>query len=385
MNYRSDHTAATAVGLSVIADVFDQEHLFQQLTNLDVLRLSQLGGASGFSGTKAIQRSTGISTRRILNDSVSEVDLGVSICRRLESLGNLCLSELDHILLCHSHTDPGACQRLAAALTARLDLPDGSITPFNHGCSGFLKLVTEASLLLEGCERGDRVAVISVETPEFWHDAADRLFCGIVSAGATAGIVEVGAGLPLNAVKSDDFLIPSERRPNPEPLFTKDTANVFDFHSQPCHRTVMRMNAEPVFLNGIELMLNNLRAALLTIDRQPGERVVVIPHQPSGKLLKALIAAGKMEFPDLEFLNNLESYGNTISSSVPTIVSRLDEVLSHNSLEPLSDNDHVILLAAGICMNEIDNHMSAGHACLQWKNGVLNTSPQPVTADVSIG
>ena len=131
-------------------------------------------------------------------------------------------------------------------------------------------------------------------------------------------------------------------------------------------------------------MLDNLRAALLSIEHSPGQRVVVAPHQPSGKLLKALIAAAKTEFPEIEFLNNLEFYGNTISSSVPTLVSRLDEVMASNELAPLRNGDHLILLAAGICMNEISDHMSAGHACLRWQSGVLNAGiAVKATADQS--
>ncbi|MCP4509885.1 MAG: hypothetical protein GY826_26210 [Fuerstiella sp.] len=148
------------------------------------------------------------------------------------------------------------------------------------------------------------------------------------------------------------------------------------------------MNAEPVFINGIELMLDNLRAAMLSIDRQAGQRVIVAPHQPSGKLLRALIAAAAMEFPDIEFLNNLESYGNTISSSVPTLISRMEEVLVLNKLEPLRDNDHIILLAAGICMTDIADQMSAGHTCLQWQRNTLNIPHRqetPENANVSIG
>ena len=95
----------------------------------------------------------------------------------------------------------------------------------------------------------------------------------------------------------------------------------------------MRMNAESVFINAIELMLSNLRAALDSFDLQKGERVVVVPHQPSAKLLKALVATGHSEFPDVEFLNNLSGYGNVISASVPTVLSRLDEVLEQNGPE----------------------------------------------------
>jgi len=363
----------------VVVDIFDQEDLFDTLDNQRILELSQLGGNAGFSGTKAILRSTGISQRRLLSEGVAPIDLAMRVARKLEQVASCSLSDFDHILLCHSHVDPHACVKLAAELSERMSIETDAITPFNHGCAGFLKLMTEASLLLENCEPDAKVALISVETPELWHDAADRLFCGIVSAGATAGVVEVGGGLPLNSIQSEDFRIPSERRPNPDPLFKKETTDVFDFHGNPCHRKVMRMNAEPVFLNGIELMLDNLRAALLSIEHSPEQRIVVAPHQPSGKLLKALVAAAKTEFPDLEFLNNLEFYGNTISSSVPTLVSRLDEVMARNELAPLRDGDHLILLAAGICMNEINDHMSAGHACLKWQSGVLNSSSGKTT------
>lgn len=356
-----------------VVDVFDCAEIFRPLDNDDVLKLSQLGGASGFSGTAAIKRSTGITQRRLLCDNVEPIDLALAVCRKLEEVSESTMGEFAHVLLCHSHTDATACEQLATRISARLGLSPSSVSAFNHGCSGFLKLMTEGSLLLENSPPGTRVALLSVETPEYWHDASDRLFCGIVSAGATAAILEVSEeGLPVSIVKSDDFLIPADRRPNPEPLFSKETSDVFDFNGQPCHREVMRMNAEPVFLNGIELMLENLRSALTGIEREPGERVVVAPHQPSGKLLKALVATAKLEFPGIEFLNNLEFYGNTISSSVPTLVSRMDEVLQANELQPLKDGDHVILLAAGICMNEINNHMSAGHACLKWRCGALN-------------
>ncbi len=369
------------IGLSAVVDVFDQDELFDKLDNNAVLELSQLGGKSGFTDVRAIRKSTGIGCRRLLKKNVQPVDVALQLCRRLEKVTDTPLADFHQILLCHSHTDKSACRRLATELATELGLPRGSINAFNFGCSGFLKLATEGCLQLEGREAGAKIALLSVETPEFWHDGSDRLFCGIVSAGATASVLEVGCGLPMSVVRSDDFRIPAERRPNPDPLFSKETAEVFDFRGGSSTRTVMRMNPEPVFLNGIELMLDNLRSALLSIQRQPGQRVIVAPHQPSAKLLKALVAAARTEFPDIEFLNNLEFYGNTISSSVPTLISRLDEVLERNKLQPIEDGDHLILLAAGICMSEIADHMSAGHACLRWKNGVLNQPAELETID----
>lgn len=371
------------LGLSAVIDVFGERDLFETIDNERVLELSRLGNRNGFSSTRAIRKSTGIDVRRLLQPALTAVDLGIRLIDRLQDVRQSSLDEFDHILLCHSFINDDECQSVARQLEAHFGLPHHRIQAYNHGCAGYLKLLQEGAELLEGGHSGDRVALLSVETPEFWHDAADRLFCGIVSAGATASVLEIGHGLPIHFLQADDFRIPESRRPNPDPLFSKDSQSVHDFRGQTCQRTVMRMNPEPVFLNGIELMLDNLRAALLSMDYQPGQRVIVAPHQPSAKLLKALTAAARTEFPELEFLNNLPLYGNTISSTVPTLVSRLDDVLASNGLSPVKAGDQIILLAAGICMREISNHMSAGHACLTWKPHTLNCV-RPEAAPVAV-
>ncbi|MCA9082999.1 MAG: hypothetical protein KDA81_03040 [Planctomycetaceae bacterium] len=358
----------TSLSLAAVVDVFDQHDLFDTLDNEDVLRLSRLGGGEGFGTCQSIRKSTGISHRRILRQGMTAAEMAERICRRAAVSVGCDLQSFDAILLCHSHTDHQACQILADELAERCELDRSSIQAYNHGCAGFLKLMSQGAERLCYAPSGSRVLLLSVETPEYWHDAADRLFCGIVSAGATAAVMHHGAGIPISCLRSGDVAIPPEARINQAPLFRKDTTDVFDFRGTALRRTVMRMNSEPVFLNGIELMLSNLRSALAAANPQPGERVIVAPHQPSGKLLKALIAAAKAEFPGLEFLNNLESYGNTISSSVPTLLSRLHEVLNHNGLPAICEGDHVILLAAGICMSDIADQMSAGHACLTWQN-----------------
>jgi 3-oxoacyl-[acyl-carrier-protein] synthase-3 len=369
-------------GLSFVVDVFGLDGVFECIDNQRVLELSRLGGNTGFSGTANIRKSTGISTRRILDKGMTVLDLAECLCRRLEDESGTALKDFDAVLLCHSHTDPTACSQLAAALTERMMLPAGLIDASCFGCAGYLKLLQEGTLVLNDLGPMAKVALLTIETPELWHDAADRLFCGIVSAGATANVLEFGKGLPIDQIRADDFLMSDAEQADSQPLFYKETADVYCFRGTQLRRKVMRMNAAPVFVNGIELMLDNLRSALISIDRPPGQRIVVVPHQPSGKLLKALVASAHLEFPDIEFLNNLDGYGNTISSSIPTIVGRLAEVVAANQLAPLQDGDRLILLAAGICMSKIPDHMSAGHACLTYREGMLNSklSDQPSEA-----
>ena len=51
--------AANALRLSTVVDVFDDEDLFETLDNFDVLNLSQLGGAAGFSGQVQLSITSG--------------------------------------------------------------------------------------------------------------------------------------------------------------------------------------------------------------------------------------------------------------------------------------------------------------------------------------
>ncbi|MCA9008660.1 MAG: hypothetical protein KDB01_02885 [Planctomycetaceae bacterium] len=361
-------------GLSCFVDVFDRVDLFDRIDNQTVVHLSSLGQKNGFSSTDSVQKSTGVILRRMLKPGVTAFDLATAVFDRLCCVSGYTAADFSAVLLCHSGVDNSGAKQLAAALETHYGHAPRTVQPFNYGCSGFLKLLHEGTLLLADRRQVKRIALLNIETPETWHDGSDRLFCGIVSAGATGVILERNTGIPVAVIRTDDFAISPDLRPNPEPLFRKETGQVYTFRGESVTRTVMRMNAETVFLNGIELMLNNLRSAVASVDLTPGQRVIVIPHQPSGKLLKALIAAARLEYPDFEFLNNLSDFGNTISAAVPTIMSRLPQVLAENDLQPISDGDLIILLGAGICMREIENHMSAGHACLEWVSAANSVS-----------
>lgn len=358
-------------GLSSFVDVFDRSDLFDWIDNQAVVNLSSLGKKTGFSSVESVQKSTGISLRRLLKHGVTSVDLAAAVFDKLCRESGWAPSDFSVVMLCHSGIDDEKAEALAAAIACHNGLPPQSVLAFNFGCSGFLKLLHEATLLLADRRNIIRIALLNVETPETWHDGSDRLFCGIVSAGATGVVLERNVGLPVSVIRADDFAIPSSLRPNPEPLFRKETGTVYSFRGEVVSRTVMRMNAETVFLNGIELMLNNLRSAVASVDLRTDQRVIVIPHQPSGKLLKALIAAAKLEYPEFEYLNNLNEFGNTISAAVPTIMARLPQVLAKNGRKPIHEGDLIILLAAGICMHEIADHMSAGHACIEWVSNAI--------------
>ena len=149
-------------------------------------------------------------------------------------------------------------------------------------------------------------------------------------------------------------------------LFTQDFCEGFDFQGRPQTREVMHMDGEAVFLNGVELMLAASREAARFVQSEEGQQLLTIPHQPSGKLLRTLIATGRMEQPDVRFVNNLPDFGNTLSSTIPTVLARIEEVAEQNEIAVPNAGDPLLLTAAGICMSRRADHMTQGYAAIEW-------------------
>ncbi len=354
------------LGLTEFVDVCDREDLFEPLDNQRVLELSRLGGGSGFSGLSVLKRSTGISQRRILRPGIAPLDVATRLADRLRRQVDFNWNECPAILLCHSHIDSSRSEELAKGLAEHLDLPESKVLGFNLGCGGFLQLIKRGAELASTAKPGQHVPLLSVEIPEQWHDAADKAFCGIVSAGAGATTITPGDGHRLLGFEAREVEVPAEKRNDGTPLFTHEFCEGFDFRGRPQTREVMHMDGESVFLNGVELMLEGCREALkfASVDQQ--REVITVPHQPSGKLLKTLIATGKIDFPQLRFLNNLDTFGNTLSSTIPIALSRVEEVADANDCSAPSKGDVVLLTAAGICMTRKPDHMTQGYAAIEW-------------------
>jgi 3-oxoacyl-[acyl-carrier-protein] synthase III len=373
--------------LTAVLSLADDQNLFEAIGNDTVLRLSRQAGRSGFADAASLHRLTGTASRRLLAVGVAPLDLCCKLAQRLSLNTGISLDDCDAVLLCHSHTTNAAAESLAQKLAEKLKLNPAIVHGWNFGCSGFIQLLCEAAQLFAQQASINRVALLNVETPETWHCSADRMFCGIVGAGATAVVVEransqttatqiqpqpqtltqpgpTPRGTRVTALQRVD--IPILLPPASPPLFHVEDCDGWTFRGQTCRRPVMRMNAEQVFVSGIELMLATLRQALkqLSPAPAPSRRIVILPHQPSGKLLRALASAVQLEFPGCHLLQNLEQQGNTISCTIPQLLADLPEVLQQNNVAPHPETLYVAI-GAGICMHRMHDQMSAGFAVLE--------------------
>ncbi|MGE4002047.1 MAG: hypothetical protein AB7I48_17715, partial [Planctomycetaceae bacterium] len=338
------------VGLSLtdVVDVADSEELFEIVDNERVLALSHMGPGIGFRNAEAIVKSTGVRVRRMLRVGMTAFDMAFAVARRLQFEVGFDWNDCPAIGLCHTHPDERHAADLADELCDALEIRRPELIVISHGCTGYLKLLREAAGVLERGGSPGPIPLLTIETPQEWHDAADRAFCGIISAGATGSVLGRGPGHRLKQVAAQAILVPESARDG-RPLFWIETGEYPEFNGGYTTRNVMRMNGEAVFVNGVELMLDAVRRAMSELDTT-GRRVLIAPHQPSGKMLRALIAVVKQEFPAVVCLNNLERYANSISSTIPTVLAHLDEVLAEQHQPPARSGDLIVLPAAGICM-----------------------------------
>tara|TARA_R110002095_G_scaffold23227_2_gene24708 strand:+ start:1943 stop:3046 length:1104 start_codon:yes stop_codon:yes gene_type:complete len=354
--------------LTELVDLAGHNDLFELLDNESVYALSHQGFTEGFSSVKAISRSTGIETRRLLQPDLAPIDIAVAIAEKLQLAVGFDWADCPAILLCHSHTNHQSARQLCNQLSEKLNVPSEKFIALNYGCVGFIELLNQATKILADLPAGIHVPLLTVETPEHWHDSSDKAFCGIVSAGATGTTLWKGPGHSLLHVETATEYIPADRRKEDVPLFWTEQGDMFDFRGQPEHKLVMHMDGESVFLNGVDLMLEACLKSYAEVVDHAG-RILIAPHQPSGKLLKAMIAAARQIPVNADFLNNLPNYGNSISSTIPTILARLDEVVCENGYAPVNDGDVILLPAAGICMNRLKDSMCIGRAAIQWQPG----------------
>lgn len=355
------------ITLQQFTDLTDRDDLFETLPNERISQLSRSDGRVGFSNSAHVLKATGITSRRMLRQTVTANDLVNELLNVLLPASNH-LRDRTTILLAHSHCSDTAARDLALRAIAQHGLQESRIAAFNTGCTGFLQLLQQAQALLAQPQPPARVLLLNVETPETWHCAADRQFCGLVGAAATGCVVlHSETGLKLHSLHTGTAaLLPTPHLVN-KPLFTRDQTQAISFRGEMIRRTVMRMYGEGVYVHGIERLLNELHSAADAVRKIPGPQPpVIVPHQPGGKLLRAFRAVARQSYPDWPILNHLPNRGNTISATIPAQLANLATLMSEQTAHQLTHGQRIILLAAGIDMQRPADHLRSGRAILQY-------------------
>jgi len=290
-------------------------------TNDDLVRLNP-----GWNG-ESIYAKTGIRARRVAGPEETALDFGERAARCLLAGADCDAGIFDALLFCTESPDyvlpPSAC-----LLQTRLGLPTRCAAfDYNLGCSGFTYGLWLAKALIESAS-AQHVLLVVAETYSKHcspHDLTTATIFGDgggaawLSADPQGALAEVGPTVVgTDGRGAGQLIVPAGGARQPK---TSDTAVP---HSDA--KGNLR-SEEHLFMNGPEIFsftLNAVHAAIQQLlDRLGmgwGDIDLFLLHQANRFMLEQL--RRQMNVPPEKMPIDLEDTGNTVSASIPILISR---------------------------------------------------------------
>ena len=268
-----------------------------------------------------IYSKTGIAERSLAGEDECASDLGVEAAKKLFTKGICKPEDIDFLIFCSQSPDY-FLPATACIIQHRLQLKTscGAID-VNQGCSGFVYGLSIAKGLIETGIAGS-VLLITADTYSKFINSQDKSVRTIFGDGAAATLI---AAMPLDRDLIGPFVLGTDgsganelivpigamRRP-----FDKNIAEEYEDKSGNIR------SDHNLYMNGAEIFNFTLRAVpdlvnqLLSVADLRKEAVdYYIFHQANKFMLDTL--RRKVKIPAGKFYMNMESCGNTVSSTVP--------------------------------------------------------------------
>jgi len=286
-------------------------------SSLPAARLTNEALAQEFGdwGVEKIRQKTGIAERGLAGPDECASDLGLAAARRLFEEGVCHPDEIDFLLFCTQSPDyflPTTACLMQTKLGLRTDC--GALD-YNLGCSGYVYGLALAKGLIE-TGQAHSVLLVVAETYSKYIRPEDRSVRTIFGDGAAATLISAmerplehigpfvfgtdGTGARHLMVEVGGHRCRvggqgSAADPEASPFLHMDGPEIFNF----------TLESVPVVVEQL------LAKSGLSMD----EVALFVFHQANRFMLEAL--RRKIRIPAERFLINLESYGNTVSATIP--------------------------------------------------------------------
>lgn len=286
------------------------------LTNEEIIRK-----LDGNFTSEWVEKNLGISERRIASELETSVDLAAEAVKLLIHKSGFEPSSIDLIIMATATPD-----LKAPACACRVQHKAGLINAIAFDiaavCSGFLfALNTAAAYMKSGLAR--RVVVVAADTFSKITDWKKH-DCVFFGDGAGAVLLDREVGHPEQKFNFD------------AELYTDGSG--LDIFKVPLNGN-FQMDAKSAF-NAVSKVVPECIARLLKRNNMGVEDIdIVIPHQPSKKLLENI--AINSGLPIDKFCMNMNKYGNTAGATIPIV---LHDFIQNGRIKP---GDNALLLAAG--------------------------------------
>lgn len=268
---------------------------------------------------REIEEKTGIRSRYIAAANETASDLAVAACEKLFAEHQIDRQTIDFVLLC-TQTPDYPLPTTACLLQSRLGLREScGALDFNLGCSGFVYgLAIADGLIRTGAAR--RILLLTAETYSKYIDAEDRSLRTIFGDAAAATLIEASPQQSLTG-----FQFGTDGSGADTLLVSDGGSRVAVDALKPRHRKRWKSR---LYMDGPSLLSFTIVAVPKLIEQVleraelPAEQVeLYLLHQATRKMLEQLQTRLGLDEACLPIM--LENYGNTVSSTLPILISDL--------------------------------------------------------------
>jgi 3-oxoacyl-[acyl-carrier-protein] synthase-3 len=290
---------------------------------------------------------TGISSRHIADESETCSNMAVSACEQLFESGKIERSDIDFLLLCTQSPDY-LLPTTACLVQSKLGLPTtcGALD-FNLGCSGYVYGLSLAKGLIESGQ-AKNVILVTSELYSKYINPKDKSVRTLFGDGATATLLQSTFDNSTNFI--GEFEVGSDGRggenlivPHGGSNFPIDeTSYIEDTDESGNVRTPsnLYMNGSEIFTFTLISVPKCVKKLLIKSGYDISEIDYVVFHQANKFMLEKL--RKKLKFTEEQFLTSFETYGNTVSSTIPLGLAKANAENQFNS------GDKILLIGFGV-------------------------------------
>jgi 3-oxoacyl-[acyl-carrier-protein] synthase III len=284
------------------------------LTNFDLEKMVD-------TTDKWIVERTGISERRIAEDSMATSDMAVKAAEQAIINANIKPEDIDLIIVA-TVTPDQFFPSTACIVQNRIKAVKAAAYDISAACSGFIYAMSNAwQYIKTGIYK--KVLIIGADALSKITDWEDRNTCVLFGDGAGAFVLsEVEEGGILSTHMGSDGT-GAEHLTCPACFFSPEEEE--KRHGKK-HTTCM--NGGEVFKFAVKIMPYAFEKALEGADRKVDQVDWFLPHQANLRIIEA--AAKKFNISMDKFIVTLQKFGNTSSSSIPIA---LDECVKSGQIK----------------------------------------------------
>lgn len=249
-----------------------------------------------------ILAKTGIASRHVTSKEESSLDLAERAAKGLFDSCNVNVQEIDFLLLCTQSAEyklPSS----ACLLQNRLGIPTtaGALS-FDHGCSGFIYGLSLAKGLISG-GMAKTVLLVTSETYTKYIAPEDKSTRTIFGDGAAAVLIDEGVVAKIGAFSFGTDGAGAEK------LIVRD-GKLF-------------MDGPEIFNFTLDIVPKTMDDVLAKSDLTRDDIDLYVFHQANKFMLDTIRKVNGL--PRERFYVNLETTGNTVSSTIPIALKQLED------------------------------------------------------------